>query len=175
MNRIGTFEAARKRVPHICGLLLVCLSVPSGLVGQTAADRESVNRVVEALLTFAGGMGDEIPHNPEAWSLAIARFAKGDSREVAISAKAGENYEVNGVAESLGADVDICIYGPAGDPVDCDTLEDSFPIVSFTAKTEGTYRAVMTAVSVEGGGTSFAGMIVLRRLNEGEERGGVGK
>ncbi len=31
---------------RICALLLVCLLVPSGLAGQTAADRESVNEVV---------------------------------------------------------------------------------------------------------------------------------
>ncbi len=162
VTRIGGFVAARTRMPWICTLLLACLLVPSGLVGQTEADRESVNRVVERLLADAGQLGDEIPHSPGAWSLVIARFAEGDSREVRIPARAGEEYLVSGYAESHRADVDICVYDPAGDPVDCDTLMDRYPVAAFTAKTEGAYRAVMTAASVEGGGTSFAGMIVVK-------------
>lgn len=148
MNRIGALEAARIRIARTYVLPMVCLSVPAGLVGQTAADRESVDVVVEALLTFSGGMGDEIPHSPAAWSLVIARLAKGDSREIAIPAKAGEDYEVNGVPESLGTDIDICIYGPAGDQVHCDTLDDSVPVVTFAAKTEGICRAVMKTMSI---------------------------
>ena len=107
----------------------------------------------------------------------IARFAKGDSREIAIPAEAGQDYRVIGATESgwTGTDIDICIYGPGGNPVDCDTLEDDYPIVFFTAKTAGTYRAVLTAVSVEGGGTAFAGMVVLREFDEGDESGGVRK
>ena len=149
-------------MPWICTLLMACLLVPSGLVAQTEADRESVNLVVQRLLADAGQLGDEIPHSPGAWSLVIARFAEGDSREVRIPARAGEEYLVSGYAESHRADVDICVYDPAGDPVDCDTLMDRYPVAAFTAKTEGAYRAVMTAASVEGGGTSFAGMIVVK-------------
>ena len=174
MNRIGAFKAARKRTPRICALLLVCLALPTHLAAQTEADRESVNRVVESLLRGAGEY-TEIPHIPGTWSVMIARFAKGDSREVAFPAEATERYRVIGATGSPGTDIDICIYGPGGNPVDCDTLDDSLPIVSFTAKTAGTYRAVLTAVSVEGGGTSFAGMVVLRRLEQGAERGGAGK
>ena len=120
-------------------LLLVCLSVPSSLVGQTVADRESVSRVVESLLAAVGLVGDEIPHSPGTWSLVIARYAKGDSREVPIRAMAGV-------------------------PV----------VVSFTAKTENTFRAVLTAVSVEGG-TECAGMIVMQIPDQGGGRKGVRK
>ena len=174
MNRIGAFGAARKRTPRIFSIVLACLAAPTGLVAQTLADRESVARVVETLFPLAREY-TEIPHIPGTWSLVIARFAKGDSREIAIPAKAGQDYEVWGAAESVGTDIDICIYGPTGDPVACQTDEDSVPIVFFTPKTEGTYRAVMTAVSVEGGGTSFAGMVVLRDIDDGAERGGAGK
>lgn len=64
-------------------------------------------------------------------------------------------------------DVDICVYGPEGNRIDCDTLEDNVPIVGFMAETDGAYRAVMTAASVAGGGTSYAGMVVLRIPDEG--------
>ena len=175
MNRTGAFEAARKRMPQICALLLVCLAVPTHLAGQTPADREAVSWVVELLFVSAGEFGYEIPHSPGTWSLVVARFARGDSRQVAIPAEAGQDYRVIGATESVRTDIDICIYGPGGNPVDCDTLDDSVPVVSFTAKTAGTYRAVLTAVSVEGGGTSFAGMVVLRELDEGAESGGAGK
>ena len=32
------------------------------------------------------------------------------------------------------ADIDICVYGPAGDPVDCDTLDDSVPVVRLRTR-----------------------------------------
>lgn len=104
------------------------------------------------------------------WSIAIAKFAKGDSREIEFPATVGESYSVEGVSEKVDTDVDICVYGPEGDQIGCDTLEDNIPIVQFTAATEGVYRAVMTAASVAGGGTSYAGMFVLRIIDEGGER-----
>ena len=163
-------------MPSICALLLACLALPGNLGAQTVADRESVARVMAQLIPDDRERdGVELARYPVTWSLVIARFAKGDSREVAFPAEASEEYWVIGATESLGTDIDICIYGPAGDQVDCDTLDDSFPVVIFTTKTAGTYRAVMTAASVEGGGTSFAGMIVLKELDEGDEGGGVGK
>ena len=176
VNRIGAFKAARKRMPKICALLLVCLALPAHLAAQTVADREAVARVMDRLIpSDRERPGSELASYPETWSLVIARFAKGDSREVGFPAEATERYRVIGATGSPGTDIDICIYGPGGNPVDCDTLDDSLPIVSFTAKTAGTYRAVLTAVSVEGGGTSFAGMVVLRRLEQAAERGGAGK
>ncbi|MCY4574585.1 MAG: hypothetical protein OXF01_17530 [Gemmatimonadetes bacterium] len=169
MNRVGAFEAARARMLQICSLLLACLAAPAHLAAQTEADRESVNRVVELLFATAGEYGDEVTRHPDSWSVVIAKFAKGDSREIEIPAKVGEEYSVEGVAESNGTDVDICVYGPDGGPVECDTLDDHVPIVGFTAKTEGTYRAVMTASSIQGGGTSYAGMTVLRPVDDGAE------
>ena len=178
VNRIGAFEVARTQMLRICAPLLVCLPVPSGLVGQTLADRESVARVMDQLIpSDRERVGLELPRHPETWSLVIARFAKGDSREVVFPAEASEEYHVIGATDSswTGTDIDICIYGPEGNPVACDTLEDGYPIVSFTAKMSGTYQVVLTAVSVEGGGTSFAGMVVLRYADEGENAEGAGK
>ena len=177
MSPIAASQPAREmRRLQLFSVLLACLALPTHLAAQTVADRESVSRVVELLFVSAGEFGDEIPHSPGTWSLVVARFAKGDSREIAIPAEAGEEYWVMGTTESVRTDIDICIYGPAGDLVDCDdSVVNSNPIVIFTAKTEGTYRAVMTAASVVGGGTAFAGMVVLRELDEGAERGGTGK
>ena len=48
------------------------------------------------------------------------------------------------------------------------------PDRSFRAASDGFYRAVLTAASVEGGGTSFAGMVVFRVTDDEESwRGGV--
>ena len=156
---------------RLFALLLVCMVVSVDLAAQTTADRESVAWVMERLIPSDRERGGkEVASHPETWSIVLARFAKGDRREVAIPAEIGESYQVIGASGSYGTDIDICVYGPAGDPVECDTLDDNYPVVTFTAMTEGTYRAVMTAASVEGGGTSFAGMIVLRRLDEGRIR-----
>ena len=51
----------------------------------------------------------------------IARFAKGDSREIEIPAKAGEWYRVEGGSNSDGTDVDICVYGPEGGRIESES------------------------------------------------------
>ena len=140
-------------------LLLVWWAAPTGLTAQTEADRASVTKVVESL--FLGVGTDEVARHPGIWSVVIARFSKGDMREIDIPAKVGDWYQVIGGSESDETDVDVCVYGPEGGQISCDTLEDNFPVVSFTARTEGIFRAVMTAASVDGG-TSYAGMVVLR-------------
>ncbi len=174
MNLAAARMESGKRLLPLSILLLVFLSVSSALTAQTEADRESVNRVVELLFLNADPelSGDEVARHPGIWSVVIARFAKGDSRETEIPAKVGEWYRVHGASDSDGTDVDICIYGPEGDQIGCDTDEDNFPIKGFVAETDGVYRAVMTAASVEGGGTAFAGMAVFRV--DYEEKAGPG-
>lgn len=144
---------------------LVCLAVPTGIPAQTTADRESIRSVVDLLFLNADSRelsADQIARHPGIWSVVIARFAKGDSREIEIPAEVDERYRVEGASDSDGTDVDICVYSPEGDQIACDTEEDNFPITGFIAETAGVYRVVMTAASVEGGGTSFAGMVVFR-------------
>ena len=108
---------------------------------QTEADRESVTKVIEQLFNTAGEDKDGLARIPETWSVAIARFAKGDSREIEIPAKVGETYQVIGGSESDDTDVDICVYGPDGDQIDCDTMQDKLPRRDIRG-TVGTYRAV---------------------------------
>ncbi len=159
-------------------LLLVCVTVPMGLTAQTTADRASIHSVVDLLFLNADNpelSGDEVARHPGIWSVAIARFAKGDSREIEIPAKVDEWYQVEGASDSDGTDVDICIYGSDSDQIDCDTGEDNFPIESFRAASDGVYRAVLTAASVEGGGTSFAGMVVFRVTDEESSGPGGGR
>ena len=169
----GVSRTAVVRVVRLSAILLVCMASPTGLTGQTRADRESVAEVVRLLFLSAGDFADEVARHPGIWSVVIAKFAKGESREIEIPAKAGEWYQAEGGSDSDGTDVDICIYGPDGSQIDCDTEEENFPIVGFLAETDGVYRAVLTAATVEGGGTSFAGMVVLRVLIEEEDgRGG---
>ena len=155
-------------------LLLFWLALPATVTAQTEADRESVTKVIEQLFSIAGEDQDELAHLPVTWSVAIARFAKGDSREIEIPVQDGETYQVVGGSESYDTDVDICVYGPDGQLVSCDTMEDNFPVVTFTGQTAGTYRAVLTAASVRGG-PSYAGMIVLRILVEGADGAGSGR
>ena len=96
MNSTGTRHAVRTRLLTLCVLLLICLPVPTELSAQSTADRESVNRVVEMLFNTAAKFGDEIAPLPGVWSVAIAKFAKGDSREIEFPATAGEWYSVEG-------------------------------------------------------------------------------
>ena len=151
-------------------LLLFWLAVPATVTAQTEGDRESVTKVIDRLFSVAGMDQDELARLPGAWGVAIAQFAKVDSREIEIPVKDGERYQVVGASESYDTDVDICVYGPDGQQVSCDTMEDNFPVVTFTGRTAGRYRAVLTAASVRGG-PSYAGMIVLRIMDEGADCG----
>ena len=134
--------------------------------------------MVELLFVSAGEFGYEIPHSPGSWSVMIARFAKGDSREIAIPAEAGQEYWVMGTTESVRTDIDICIYGPGGRSWSTAMIRWSTrqPDCDLHGE-DGRVRTgpCMTAASVVGGGTAFAGMVVLRELDEGAERGGTGK
>ena len=175
MNVAGASERPGKRLLPLFVLLLGCLTSQPGLAAQTTADRESIRSVVDLLFLNADNTelsGDEVARHPGIWSVVIARFAKGDSSEIEIPAKVGEWYRAEGASDSDGTDVDICIYSPEGDQIGRDTGEDNFPIKGFIAETDGVYRAVMTAASVEGGGTAFAGMVVFR-VSE-EEKAGPG-
>ena len=172
--RAGASLTAGMRLLLLFALLLVCVANPVGLTAQTEADRESVAKVIEQLFSLAGKEKNGLARLPGTWSVVIAQFAKGDSRQIEIPAKAGERYQVIGGSESYETDIDICVYGPQRNPVDCDTLEDNYPIVFFTTKTAGVYRAVMTAASVEGG-TAYAGMIVLTDMDENRDGAGGGK
>ena len=175
MNVAGARHAVIARLLPLWVLLLVCLTAPMELTAQTTADRESVRSVVDLLFLNADNAelsGDEVARHPGIWGVVIARFAKGDSREIEIPAKVGEWYRVEGASDSDGADVDICVYGPERDQIGCDADEDNFPIVGFIAETDGVYRTVLTAASVEGGGTSFVGMVVFQV--DYEEKAGPG-
>lgn len=169
-------QASGMRMLQLAAFMLVCSANPMDLTAQTTANRESVRRVVEELFSIAEeDDAFELAH-PGTWSVAIARFAKGDSRAIEIAANVGERYQVIGGSESWDTDVDICVYGPNGDEMGCDTMEDNFPIVIFSARTEGVYRAVMTAASVDRQ-APYGGMIVLRERdasgeNEDGESGG---
>ena len=156
-------RAKRQGIAAILLLLAWQASTVGELRAQTEADRESVRAVVEGLFDLAEEYGDSIPHHSSAWSVVIGRFAKGDTKQIEIPMVAGERYQIWGQSESRDTDVDICVFNPQGQRVDCDTEEDNVPLIwLLEATVDGVYRVVMTAASVDGG-TSFAGMVVLKR------------
>lgn len=96
----------------------------------------------------------------------MGRFAKGDEKALEFRARAGGTYSIVGIGLDR-ADVDIRLFGPGGELIGEDVLDDDLPVVVFTAETPGEYRAVMSAAAVSRGG-SYAGMVVLRpRAEEG--------
>ncbi|WP_419939295.1 hypothetical protein [Candidatus Palauibacter sp.] len=110
------------------------------------------------------------PSDGGAWGLVVGRFAKGDAKALEFTASAGETYHIIGAGLD-GADVDIRLFGPQGELIDEDVLDDDVPVVIFTAEARGTYRAVMSAAAVGSGG-SYAGMVVLQPPENGNEAAG---
>ena len=142
---------------------VILLLFPSAGVGQVNAEVEAehaaaVERIARVLL--GGSREYAFPDDGGAWGFVIGRFEKGDEKTVEFGADVGEFYSVRGFGLA-GADVDIRVFDPEGILIREDVLGDNVPVVSFTAESRGTYRAVMSAAAVTGG-SSYAGMVVLR-------------
>jgi hypothetical protein len=52
----------------------------------------------------------------------------------------GTDYQIMGVCDTDCSDVDLELYGPGGDKIDSDVLDDDAPIVSVTPSKSGSYR-----------------------------------
>ena len=152
---------------------VVLLLMPWAGWGELAAQDEedhaaAVERIAGVLLSARAEYG--FPNDGGAWGLVVGWFAKGDEKAVDFSARVGEAYVIVGIGLD-DADVDIRLFGPDGELIDEDVLDDHFPVVSFTAQIEGTYRAVMSAAAVSSGG-SYAGMAVLQPPEDSNEPAG---
>ena len=105
---------------QLTAFAVVCLANAIDLTAQTTPNRESVRTVMEQTFSAADAdLGFELAHLPGTWSVAIAQFAKGDSRVIEIPAKVSVTYQVVGGSESWDTDVDICVYGPDALEIAC--------------------------------------------------------
>lgn len=125
------------------------------------ASAQSVTDAIDDVLEWLNEGYDLIPEMGQ-WGLAFGWFAESEEKELRFNVSAGETYMIAGGGDENSEDLDICVYDQYGDQIECDTLTDNYPLVEFDAKAAGTYRAVLTAYSLSGG-TSYAGMAVLRK------------
>ena len=86
----------------------------------------------------------------------VAYLVVGDAR-MQFTAESEIEYSVAGLADE--GDIDICVYDPSGARVNCDTLSNPRPVVTFTTRglEEGTYTAVLEVVS---GSPGYVGMLI---------------
>ena len=161
MNPVGARRAPGTRMPRLCALLLLCLANPLGLAAQTTTDRESVSKVIEGLFQLAGEQ-DGLARLPGSWSVVVAQFAKGDSRELRIPAKTGDHTESSVIPRPSAQTSTSASTTSKAPPVDCETYADDFPSCCSLQKQMESTGPSLTAASDERGGTSYAGMIVLR-------------
>lgn len=140
-------------------LALFALSVPES---GTAQVEESVASVVSGLFQWLE-VDDSYSLVPEygQWGVVVGWFSEGESKEVRFEAQSGARYKFAGEGDDGVEDIDICVYDSRNVEVACDELVDAIPLVSFTARSSGTYRVVLTAFSLESL-TAYAGMILLR-------------
>ena len=145
----------------VSGAAVLLLTPWAGWGDLTAQSEETHSEAAERIIGRLLGPWPErgFPSDGDAWGLVVGRFAKGDAKALEFTASAGETYHIIGAGLD-GADVDIRLFGPQGELIDEDVLDDEFPVVVFTAGARGTHRAVMSAAAVSSGG-SYAGMVVL--------------
>lgn len=121
--------------------------------------RDAVGRVLQWLDMY----GEEYAPVPESgqWGLVFGWFEEGEAKELSFSATGGKVYRVAGAGDANSQDLDLCVYDGSGQELACDTGTDNIPLVTFTAKSTGRYRVVLTAYRISGNST-FAGMVLLR-------------
>lgn len=146
------------RMPVV--LVSLALLVPPS---AASAQEATILDVVSGLLDWLE-LQDDYSLVPEygQWGLLIGWFGEGEAKETRFEVEAGQDYYLAGEGDANVEDLDICVYNELGSEVECDRLTDAIPLVSFTARSSGTYRAVLTAYDLDAA-TGYAGMILLRR------------
>ncbi len=142
----------------VAPLLALALSISAVLPARASA--QSISDAIDDVLEWLDEGYELIPEDGQ-WGLVFGWFAEGEEKEIRFNVTSGETYMIAGGGDANSEDLDICVYDQFGDEVECDVLTDNFPLVTFTAASAGTYRAVLTAYALSGS-TSYAGMAVLR-------------
>lgn len=124
--------------------------------------------------------GWDIPRNDggsvvrgDDWGLVVGSVAvEGSPQQLSFHVEAGEDYRVSAAGEARATDLDICVFDDMGAIVACDRETDAEPGVAFTARSTGSYRAVLEPYAIgtpdlDGASESElarAGLVVTMRL-----------
>ena len=83
------------------------------------------------------------------WSVVLGSVAAGGPHpHLSFHVEAGEDYRVSGGGEATATDLDICVFDDTDAIIDCDREGDARPGVAFTARSTGSYRAVLEPYAV---------------------------
>lgn len=136
------------------GIVVAAVLALAGPVAAQTLDPGQARAVVDKALKWSEGgdvayvlAGEVVPSGREA---------------LAFDSAPGRNYRVVAEGDLRALDLDVCVYGPDDQRVACDQKPNSWPVVDFTARTSGRYRAVLIAHSLDGP-SAYAAMLVLRR------------
>lgn len=119
---------------------------------------------IAAAIALSGGGVAMAQNNPTGAALVDALFAQaeqelfGGARAAAqtrgalptettadhtFNLQAGKSYIAIGVCDENCSDLDFAIFGPGGDNLGSDVLEDDTPVVEFQATRSGQYKATV--------------------------------
>lgn len=149
------------RIQSSLVLTAAVLLSPSSSQAQSVTYDDSVIEAISDVLEWLED--DDYTLIPESgqWGLVFGWFSEGEEKDITFSVTLGERYMLAGGGDDNVDDIDICVYDQTGREVECDTAIDNFPLVSFIAHSTGTWRATLTAYSLNSP-TAYAGMALLR-------------
>ena len=157
---------SNNRHSRLVRVLSVALSLFAASIPQsgTAQVEKSVTSVVSGLFDWLE-VDDSYSLVPDygQWGIVVGWFSEGERKEIRFEAEAGASYKFAGQGDSDVDDIDICVYDQNNVEIECDQMSDAIPLVTFTARSSGSYRVVLTAYSLDSV-AAYAGMILLRRL-----------
>jgi hypothetical protein len=146
--------------PRWSSALALAAGLVTSALAPTPTSAQSISDAIDDVLEWLDEGYELIPEHGQ-WGLVFGWFSESEEKELRFNVTSGETYMIAGGGDANAEDLDICVYDQYGDEIECDVLEDNFPLVTFTAAATGTFRAVLTAYALSGG-TSYAGMAVLR-------------
>lgn len=131
--------------------VLALAASATGLQAQGPWSEESplADAVREILVRYRQLAGDQAAPGEEVQlqgsgqrGLVGGLFREGESKSIEFDVTAASCYTVAGAGKAVATDLDLCIYDDDGRRVHCGRKSDAIPILSSTAASNGTDRAV---------------------------------
>lgn len=108
--------------------------------GVAVAQSQTGAALVEALFAQAQ---TELLGGASSVAQARGAMAGQTTADHSFNLQAGKSYIAIGVCDENCSDLDFAVYGPGGDNLGSDVLEDDTPIVLFEAPRTGQYKATV--------------------------------
>lgn len=144
---------AKRIVPALA--LLALLALPAPLAAQDGLDR--VGRRLDEIASVSAMQGYRLDGQAMSTYAVSGTLKASDTVKLVLNLWAGRSYRITGVCDRNCGNFDLSLHDAASDggAVAEDSLEDSVPLLEFTAATTGPHLLSVTMHECRGEGCFF--------------------